>query len=603
MYEEEDVLNKAKNILSLEKSIKDSRDKMYIETIRYLFTKGFTETSLSLPITKREKESFKYLKTFVNVLDILFKKDEKERHKLYQNEIISRTLGSDIFNLIQGLKTISDMKKLGVFEGANLVDLNICANYIFCNYLKSIDNTLSGALNLYFYYLGYMIKSVDTFNLLLYYFLEINDVLRKFEYKDFCPDLKSSNCLNLIILFFESVVKEPMEILTIYALLILKYKYIFQGIDDDIEKSILKKSVEESVYIVKEKTLNNKIILEYIFNEFLYNLNFNLNSISLQLSDELKIEEIYKDYQKEVDKNDEGNKIIEDSESKNNLNEESIRNKNEITYQINISGIINNNKDKSEVNISNNEEYNKKRQSHFEDNIITNVKENNNSKTIDNNSDNRTIENGMSNLSINGQKENSCLDKSIDDNKSERIYTIEENREKNIFNSKNELNKSPEIQKLIDEINKMKRENNEREEKSEKRFKDMENKLDLLENKNNILKKEINETKAKMEDVYGTLSLIQLRDRAKNFLKSFNIKLDKKDEEAIKQKKKTKWQTISEKIKEKYKKYENSNKYKAFVEIVEKSAETIDKGNEFVDKIKMEYYENNTDRFNQQNQK
>ena len=189
------------------------------------------------------------------------------------------------------------------------------------------------------------------------------------------------------------------------------------------------------------------------------------------------------------------------------------------------------------------------------------------------------------------------------DNKSKRIYTIEENRKKNIFNSKNELNKSPEIQKLIDEINKMKRENNEREEKSEKRFKDMENKLDLLENKNNILKKEINETKAKMEDVYGTLSLIQLRDRAKNFLKSFNIKLDKKDEEAIKQKKKTKWQTISEKIKEKYKKYENSNKYKAFVEIVEKSAETMDKGNEFVDKIKMEYYENNTDRFNQQNQK
>lgn len=79
--------------------------------------------------------------------------------------------------------------------------------------------------------------------------------------------------------------------------------------------------------------------------------------------------------------------------------------------------------------------------------------------------------------------------------------------------------------------------------------------------------------------------------------------MDKKEEEAIKQKKKTKWQTISEKIKEKYKKYENSNKYKAFVEIVEKSAETIDKGNEFVDKIKMEYYENNIDRFNQQNQK
>ena len=235
MIEEENVINKAENILSKEKSIKDQRDKMYIEAIKYLFTKGFTETSLSLPTQKSEKESFKYLKTFVNVLYILFKKDEKERHKLYQNEITSKELGNDIVNLIQSLKTISDMKKLGAFEGANLVDLNIRANYNFCNYLKSMDNTLAGALNLYFYYLGYLIKSVDTFNFLLYYFLEINDVLRKFEYKDFCPDLKSSNCLNLIILFFESIVKEQMEMLTIYALLILKYKYIFQGIDDDIE--------------------------------------------------------------------------------------------------------------------------------------------------------------------------------------------------------------------------------------------------------------------------------------------------------------------------------------------------------------------------------
>jgi hypothetical protein len=58
-----------------------------------------------------------------------------------------------------------------------------------------------------------------------------------------------------------------------------------------------------------------------------------------------------------------------------------------------------------------------------------------------------------------------------------------------------------------------------------------------LENENNILTNEISKTKAKLEEVTKTLGFIQLRDKAKNFLKSFNIKLDNRDEEAIKQKK------------------------------------------------------------------
>ena len=108
----------------------------------------------------------------------------------------------------------------------------------------------------------------------------------------------------------------------------------------------------------------------------------------------------------------------------------------------------------------------------------------------------------------------------------------------------------------------MKKENIEREEKAEKRFrdvqkkfqdgekrikdgekriKDWEKRIEHLENENNILTNEISKTKAKLEEVTKTLGFIQLRDKAKNFLKSFNIKLDKKDKEAIDPKKKTKW--------------------------------------------------------------
>ena len=602
--EENDVLKKAETIASLEESIKDGNDKLYIAGIKYLFTKEFTKTSMSLPTRKKEKESFQYLKTYVNALDILFKKDENERHKLYLSKITSKELGIDLFNLMQNLKTFSERKKLGKFDIACLVDLKVSANYVFCNYLKNFDNALGGALNLYFYYLGYFIESVDTFNLLLFYFLRLNDALGKFEYKEFCPDLKSSNCLNLIILFFQSVVKKPMEILTVYALLIIKYQDIFQDIDDGIEISILKKSVEETVSIVEEKTLNNKIILEYIFNEFIHNLNSNINPIYFPESnepkkEEKKIEETSKDNQEEVVKNDQENTPIDSNENTNNINEESIPSQNELTYQINTSGIINNN-DNPQINNSKNEENNEEEQPQIEENIITNVKVNNSSKTIENNngSVNGTKDNSISNQSINGQNGNSYFDKTSDNNKSDKSNNIEESRINNTFNFENEFNRSPEIQKLYDEINKINKENKEREEKARE---EAEKRFQHLENENNVLKNEISKTKAKLDEVTKALGLIQLRDRAKNFLKSFNIKLDNKDEEAIKEKKKTKWKIISDKIKENYKKYEKSNKYGAFIEVVEKSSETIDKGNEFAHKVKIEYYENNINRFFQEN--
>ena len=605
--EENDVLKKAETILSLEESVKDGNDKLYITGIKYLFTKEFTKTSLSLPARKKEKESFQYLKTYVSALDILFKKDENERHGLYLSKISTKELGIDLFNLMQNLKTFSKRKNLGNFYYASLVDLKISVNFVFCNYLKTFDNTLSGALNLYYYYLGYLIESVDTFNFLLFNFLQLNDVLGKFEYKDFCPDWKSSNCLNLILLFFESVVKDPMEILTVYALLIFKYEYIFQDIDDGIEKSILKKSVEETVHIVEEKTLNNKIILEYIFSEFIQNLNFNINSIYSQesnepIKEENKIEETNKDNQGEVAKNEEENKFIDSEESTNNLNKESMPIKNELAPQINISGNINNN-DKPQINNSKNEENKEEVQPQIEENINTNVKVNGSPQTIENNNSsvNGTKDNSISNQSINGLNGNSNFDKTSDNNKSDKSDNIEERGINNTFNFENEFNKSPEIQKLIDEINKMKNENKEREEKAEQRFKDGEKRIENLENENHTLKTEISETKAKLEEVTKTLGFIQLRDKAKNFLKSFNIKLDKKDKEAIDPKKKSKWKIISEKIKEKYKKYENSNKYRAFIEIVEKSSETIDKGNDSAHKIKIDYYENNIDRFVREN--
>ena len=128
---------------------------------------------------------------------------------------------------------------------------------------------------------------------------------------------------------------------------------------------------------------------------------------------------------------------------------------------------------------------------------------NNSSKTIENNngSVNGTKDNSISNQSINGQNGNSYLDKTSDNNKSDKSNNIEESRINNTFNFENEFNRCPEIQKLIDEINKINKENKEREEKDEKRFQH-------LENENNVLKNEISKIKAKLDEVTEALGPI-----------------------------------------------------------------------------------------------
>lgn len=101
---EEEVLNKAKKIVSLEESVQNPSDKSYIHCIKFIFNKEFTQNSFTLPVRKKDKESFQYLTTFVKALAILFDKSEKERHKLYLSQVTSKDLGIDLYNLIKNSK-------------------------------------------------------------------------------------------------------------------------------------------------------------------------------------------------------------------------------------------------------------------------------------------------------------------------------------------------------------------------------------------------------------------------------------------------------------------------------------------------------------------
>ena len=610
--EEKEVLDKAKYIASLEESTKDPNDKSFILCIKYIFTEEFNQSKLSLPTTRKDKQSFQYLKNFVNILHILFKKNERERHELYQSKISAKILGTDLFNSLQNLQTFAKRKNLGNFELSKLVNLKESVNYIFCNYLKSINNNLSISISLYFYYLGFVIKSINTFNFLLYYFLQVNELFKHFEYKEFCPDLNSSNCLNLILLFFKSVTdNSSIEMLSIYSLLIFKYKYIFKGIQEGIEQAILKKSAEQTLNIVKEKTLKNKIIVEYIFYEFINNIKRNLESSSLQKTFTENNSKGEKNTESTIEENNAKTiNSIQSDESDNNQNKiknediideisnkeekKSIDKENEIKNDViqksnnKKNGIIENNESDDyrkpnieEINLKESKEINEEieigKKEELEESLnINNEKEKNNSTNIENNNNsvNGNKEFVAPNQTIDSQNANSHLDTSNNNNKLSKSENTSHTDEKiKSFIFEKDPNKPLEIQDLIKEINNMKKKNDERDKRFEemkkknderdKRFEEMKKKNDErdkrfeeMKKKNEHLEDEILKMRSQIEKLQSdnrkitkALGRIQTRDSAKNILRHYEYLLDNNDKEKIKKNKDEKWKLISHKIK------------------------------------------------------
>ena len=561
--EEIELLAKAKAIISNEQKINNSEDQSYIQGIKFIFTKEFTQTNIFLPVEKKNKESFNYLNSFVTILDILFKKTEEERNKLYMSKVSPVALGNELYNLILNMK-----KYESKINNSDLLGIDIRAYLLFRNYLKMMDNVLQGSLNLYFYYLGFII-SLNTFQFLLYYLLKIDKVFYTLNYKDFCPDLKSQNCINLIILFFKNIARDPKEILSIYALLIFKYKYVFKDIQDGIEESILEKSAKETLNIVNGKTLDNLIILQYIFNDFIHNLKKNID-FSL---DETKSQ----NKGKNENKNKENKKLISfvhDNIEKNNIDKSNIM---EIS-----------NEEKNRVN--NKVEENIKSSNQSPKNNINEIKDYSQSEistSAENNNGHNGIKgNNLSNLTINVQNNNSDLNKKFNNDKNEIDNNINKEYEEYISSTnKNEQDKSKEIQNLYEVINKLKKENEERFEK--------------LEKNNNDLQNEIQQMKKTNQSIINILGKIQMRDRAKNVLSPYEYLLTEEDKKSIKEY--GKWITIADKIKKKYKDYKKNKKYTVFIEFVNKCANLIEKGNEDAHRVYSNYYEKDITNFIQNN--
>ena len=622
---EKNVLQLAKKIISLDESTKNSFDESYIHCIKFIFTNESDKKTLTLPTTKKDKNSFQYLESFVKTLGILFEKSEKERHNLYQSEITSKSLGMELYNSIQNLQTFVIKKKLGDSGSKEFASIKEKVNTLFCRYLKTMENTLYGRLNLYFYYLRFFIESVKSFEFMLFYFLKIDKAFDQFEYEDFCPDLNSDNCLNLIILFFKSVIsKEDLELLSIYALLIFKYKYIFKGIEDNIKESILEMSVRETMNIVKKKTLNNKIIFEYIFLEFYNNLNYyNYTIYPPKISNEIITTEENKEKSKleknegsnllmkrnksNNKKNNEGGQIFKDKKEKNNnINQEQVLYKNTIisneiddNIQINISGkpLINsedNSKEKNSINEGIKKGKNSKPKEKLD---IIDDKVNDNSKNPENNNKvDKMKEPKDSYQAINNQSSKSDLIKKDKYAKNESTEGYE--NESNLLVSQREAKTSSNLEYLINEIKIIKKSYDELQKKSDERYDELQKKNVELQKKNDELQTKMENVLKENRKIIDILGKIQMRDSVKNMFNSFVHHLKEADRMEIQKDKNKKWNLIAQRAKEYYIKYYNSNKYKAFAEIMDKSAELMAKGNKAAN---LEYFEKDINRIIEEN--
>ena len=102
-------------------------------------------------------------------------------------------------------------------------------------------------------------------------FNKFPDILNKFSYSDFCPDIKNEICQNLIILFFDNIKNEKRELLFIFTLLIFQFQRIFNHKEyTNIAKYILQYSAKKIYEYLKPNGVKYPLHFEYAYNILLY---------------------------------------------------------------------------------------------------------------------------------------------------------------------------------------------------------------------------------------------------------------------------------------------------------------------------------------------
>ena len=440
--------------------------------------------------------------------------------------------------------------------------------------------SLFSQIDKYHFYFIFYTPSICVVKLLLYSILfnKFQDVLNKFSYSDFCPDLENEMCQNLIILFFDNIKNEKRELLFIFALLIFQFQRIFKNEEyTNISKYILQYSAKKTYEYLKTKGLKCPLLFECTYTKFLYYLD---NTI-MQLN------------QKKL-KNQISNLIINNNSKLNSSNVLPISNEIRPFPSDN-----NNNKNKDDKDYNNSPISSKKKEDNKnkEENIkAINLEKTNVSSlpvlnTFQSKGNISNIDSSMKTIiphddnSINSIKNkiNEPLQKNISQN---NVSNLKESTEE-IFmagiNLSNDQINSLTSQQLFSLIKMQNIEN-------QKRFSEQEEKISTISNELYDQKQKISELKEEIKTLKNAIGTIQIRSLAKNFLKIFKNDLSKEEKEKIKEDKTNRGKVTASALKRKYSLYINNENFKIVAEIVEKSGASLNKGNSLAHTLNIEDY-------------
>ena len=607
----DEIISKVKEILAI--SAETDQDKALQQFVRFIFTDEFKKDTITEPVKNREKDSYKFLEQYIKLVHSLFKLKKDERNKLYNDA-----------SLYKGYNEISQHKEqldklvakkdddLSKIKEDKMNQLNVIKSYLY-NLISHQPKTLFSKLDEFHFYFILYIPSSSTLQFLLYSILKnkFRDVFIKFDYQDFCPNFDDETCLNLIILFFDNIKNEKRELLFILALLILQYEVIFKyRINKKYPKFILQHAAEKTLQIVESKTLQNGLILEYTYIEYLSNLdkiiylyderqrkmkNFSINEnqiIILKNNDNPQSQKNPKENSTstipEGRKNSEDDKFEE--EKKNELKREENKINNIEVNKINKSFsepvdnlIYQEVKEVAKEEI--NEEGKVKKNIDVKDKILEG---NNISEKKEPNSEikgENLLEINNSNVIASKKEENNITNQpkvEINNLSNQELYSLfqqqlTEQKKKNEIRF-SELEKNFEIR--YSQLKKNIEINSEQLKENKGRFSELKKISLKLKEKERENEKKFSELKSEIQSLKGMISTIQIRKLAKNFLNIFKSDLSEEEKEIIKKDDSKKGEETLKSLKRKYPLYIDTENFKTVYEIVEKSGEALNKGNE-----------------------
>ena len=596
----DEIISKVKEILAI--SAETDQDKALQQFVRFIFTDEFKKDTITEPVKNREKDSYKFLEQYIKLVHSLFKLKKDERNKLYNDA-----------SLYKGYNEISQHKEqldklvakkdddLSKIKEDKMNQLNVIKSYLY-NLISHQPKTLFSKLDEFHFYFILYIPSSSTLQFLLYSIIKnkFRDVFIKFDYQDFCPNFDDETCLNLIILFFDNIKNEKRELLFILALLILQYEVIFKyRINKKYPKFILQYAAEKTLQIVESKTLQNGLILEYTYIEYLSNLD--------------KIIYLYDERQRKM-KNfsiNENQIII----LKNNDNPQSQKNPKENSTSTIPEGRKNSEDDKFEEE--------KKNELKREENKINNIEVNKINKPFSEPVDN-LIYQEVKEVAKEEINEEGKVKKNIDEkdkilegnnisekkepNSEIKGENLPEINNSNVIASKKEENNitnhpKVEITNLSNQelYSLFQQQLTEQKKKNEIRYSQLKKKIEInseqlkenkgrfselkkislkLKEKERENEKKFSELKSEIQSLKVMISTIQIRKLAKNFLNIFKSDLSEEEKEIIKKDESKKGEETLKSLKRKYPLYIDTENFKTVYEIVEKSGEALNKGNE-----------------------